>query len=196
MCELKCFLFCCSCWSWMLMSDPFNLKLVSSKILSFSFSYLRQLKQKTQGTKLWLWFDFKVKFEKKNQQVQTIVHRRSRRHCELSGSQTISWWGDLKQEQNLEFWNEFLLWAKEGKCVNTRCPSEFRCQILKPAESRYCTHTHTLYKHFDGHMRANWSCWICLKCKVSPWCRVCWNRKSTTFSFLNYSSPLSGLPSI
>lgn len=49
----------------MLMSDPFNLKLVSSKILSFSFSYLRQLKQKTQGTKLWLWFDFKVKFEKK-----------------------------------------------------------------------------------------------------------------------------------
>lgn len=66
MCELKCFLFCCSCWSWMLMSDPFNLKLVSSKILSFSFSYLRQLKQKTQGTKLWLWFDFKVKFEKKS----------------------------------------------------------------------------------------------------------------------------------
>lgn len=49
----------------MLMSDPFNLKLVSSKILSFSFSYLRQLKKKTQGTKLWLWFDFKVKFEKK-----------------------------------------------------------------------------------------------------------------------------------
>lgn len=214
MCELKCFLFCCSCWSWMLMSDPFNLKLVSSKILSFSFSYLRQLKQKTQGTKLWLWFDFKVKFEKKSTGSNYCTQKESQppfpkhfhikiisfltsalRHCELSGSQTISWW-DLKQEQNLEFWNEFLLWAKEGKCVNTRCPSEFRCQILKPAESRYCTHTHTLYKHFDGHMRANWSCWICLKCKVSPWCRVCWNRKSTTFSFLNYSSPLSGLPSI
>lgn len=215
MCELKCFLFCCSCWSWMLMSDPFNLKLISSKILSFSISYLRQLKKKKHrepnfGCCLILKSNLK-----KNQQVQTIVHRRSRslpfqnistlrlisfltsalRHCELSGSQTISWW-DLKQEQNLEFWNEFLLWAKEGKCVNTRCPSEFRCQILKPAESRYCTHTHTLYKHFDGHMRANWSCWICLKCKVSPWCRVCWNRKSTTFSFLNYSSPLSGLPSI
>lgn len=51
----------------MLMSDPFNLKLISSKIWSFSFSYLCQLKKKkkTQGTKLWLWFDFKVKFEKK-----------------------------------------------------------------------------------------------------------------------------------
>lgn len=149
MCELKCFLFCCSCWSWMLMSDPFNLKLVSSKILSFSFSYLRQLKQKTQGTKLWLWFDFKVKFEKKST---------SSNYCTQKESQTL-WalrFSDNQLVRRFETGTKrgILEWipplSQRGKMCEHEMPEWIPMPDIKTSwEQILYTHTHT----------HNWTSW-------------------------------------